>query len=260
MSVVRIPGAEEDLFPWPRVAVAVIVGGALGLGIAYWGMERDRSVDADAATSAPESDMAVARPEVLERPEAATVVEQTAADRPASDRLEDATQPEPDLDAGDVTVSAQPVEEPAEVPIEEPTEETPHVAAGSGTPGVPTAARVAVRRGRVAYLRCEGVPQREGPFPCPRDEPLEDAVWDALRTVERCGAPPPLGQADIVLDFEGEAAPTIRARDTFPADTTRTDDAALLACTAESLGNVTSSLRPRRLVVSFRLTLDPAAD
>ncbi|MBX7196950.1 MAG: hypothetical protein K1X94_33175 [Sandaracinaceae bacterium] len=116
-----------------------------------------------------------------------------------------------------------------------------------------------LRPGRVAYLRCDGVPQQSGPFPCPRDEALETAVWAALAGVEDCARSPGPGHADIVVDFDDADAPTVRARDTFPSDTARTDDPALLACTSDALASVRTTLRPRRLVVSFRLVLDPAS-
>ena len=256
MSVVRIPGAEEDLFPWSRVAGAVVLGGALGLGIAYWGMEGDRTADAGDVTLTPAAS-AAAEHEVVGSPEATRAEltqevptqEERTQEQPTQEQptqptqeeptREEATQEEPEVEQA---VLAAPDLEQAEVSA---------VAGGS---------RVSLRRGRVAYLRCDGVPQRAGPFPCPRDEPLERGVWEALAAVQGCVRAPRSGQADVVLDFEGDSTPTIRTRDTFPADTPRTDDTALLACTSELLGNVRSSLSPRRLVVSFRLTLEPGVD
>ncbi len=121
------------------------------------------------------------------------------------------------------------------------------------TPAVAPVGAVSLRPGRVAYLRCDGVPERPGPFPCPRDPVLEAAVWRALAPLERCPLAP--GAADVVVDIGADGVATIRARDTFPPEVTRADGAAVLACAGESLQAVRSSLGPERLVVSFRLTL-----
>ncbi len=250
MSVVRIPKPDEDAFPWPRVAIASVIGAALGLGIAWCGMETDRSaaLDQGAEESGPPEPPPATPPS--DEPEPQVVLEAIAPDEPDA--------PEPQLDAATPVEAEEPTG--SGTPIAPPGETTVEAATTTGGGLTPSEARgpVTLRRGRVAYLRCDGVPQREGPFPCPRDEPLEAAVWSALAEVSRCARSPGAGQADLVVDLADDAAPTIRTRDTFPPDTPRTDDAALLACTSGSLGNVRSSLSPRRLVVSFRLTLDPA--
>jgi len=43
MTTVRIPNAADDAFPWVKASVAVLVCGALGLGLAKYGMEEDRT-------------------------------------------------------------------------------------------------------------------------------------------------------------------------------------------------------------------------
>lgn len=238
MSVVRIPQPEDDAFPWPRVAVACALGVVLGLGLAYCGMERDRTAELVTDDGPPA--------------QGSPAVDETQAIQPTGPEAIDASHGEADAavdtpDAGaDAGVDAwtEPVE------VAGTTTEVP--------PTTSTAGQVTLRRGRVAYLRCDGVPQREGPFPCPRDEPLEEAVWTALGEVERCARSLGAGQADIVVDFDAAPVPTVRARDTFPADTPRTDDSALLACTSAALTAARSTLSPSRLIVSFRLTLDPA--
>jgi len=285
VTVVRIPRPEEDAFPWARAAGAALLGGALGLLLAYAGMERDRTADADEQIAAVEdgSETGGGGAPSPERAGDSAAPSSTAAPTSAGDPA----------GAADPTSTAAPGYEPESVrertsastdgPAPEGTEPQPALGAAPtggepastrGTVGTasdrplitgtaparadaPAGGRVTMRAGRVAYLRCEGVPPRPGPFPCPRDEPLETAVWAALRGVEACGQAPGAGAADIVLDL-AQGPPTIRARDTFPADTARTDGAALLACVSEPLQNVRSSLSARRLVVSFRLTLEAA--
>jgi hypothetical protein len=251
VSVVRIPRPEEDAFPWIPVAVVATVGAAVGLGIAYWGMERDRPAEASLAPDSAEGtpDATRAEIEAPTEPVPEPIVEAEHATEPES-------APAPVIEADEAgeaaTEEAHTTPEPNTGP---PSRVTPEP---TSMPATSASGPLTLRTGRIAYLRCDGVPQRPGPFPCPRDEPLEQAVWAALRSVERCERSPGPGAADIVVDFETEQ-PTIRARDTFPADTVRTDAAALLACAGDSLENVRSSLSPRRLVVSFRLTLEAVA-
>lgn len=247
MSVVRIPRPEEDAFPWLRVALVAAVGLGLGLGLSYWGMERDRAAEAE--SSGPLG----ARPETDAEPEAATEPTPQPVVEPQP-TTSTALEAEPPIEEEPAETASAP--QPAPAP--EPAPALVATPEPLPTPTPAASGPVTLRTGRVAYLRCDGVPQRPGPFPCPRDEPLEQAVWGALRAVERCDRAPAPGAADIVVDFEGEA-PTIRARDTFPSDTVRADAEALLACAGETLGNVRSTLSPRRLVVSFRLTLEERA-
>lgn len=253
MSVVRIPHPEEDTFPWLRVALVAAVGLGLGLGISYWGMERDRAAEAEssgALGARPETD-ASPEPEAATEPTPQPVVEP----QPTTST---ALEAEPPLAVEPARTASAPEPAPQPAPEPEPAPALVATPAPLPTPTPAASGPVTLRTGRVAYLRCDGVPQRPGPFPCPRDEPLEQAVWAALRAVERCDRSPGPGAADIVVDFDAEQ-PTIRARDTFPSDTVRTDATALLACAGDSLGNVRSSLSPRRLVVSFRLTLEAPA-
>jgi hypothetical protein len=253
VSVVRIPRPEEDAFPWPRVVTVAVVGGALGLGIAFWGMEHDRAESAASAESP--ADVAERASEPTPEVDAARAPSpQTAEPEPAPHAAPEA-EPEPEP-APHAAPEAEPAPAPEVVAVVPQPAAAPAEPAPSPAPTV--SGPVTLRTGRVAYLRCDGVPQRPGPFPCPRDEPLEASVWAALGAVERCDRAPGPGAADIVVDFDG-AEPTIRARDTFPSDTVRTDATALLACAGDSLANVRSSLSPRRLVVSFRLTLEARA-
>ena len=107
----------------------------------------------------------------------------------------------------------------------------------------------------VAYLRCDGVPQRRGPVPCPRDEALEAAAWNAIATVTSCAdLPGAEGEADIVIDFDGSAT-EVSARDRFASDVVRLDGPRVAACLAPTLGAVRQTMGASRLVVSFRFAL-----
>ncbi|HJL16181.1 MAG TPA: hypothetical protein RMH99_11015, partial [Sandaracinaceae bacterium LLY-WYZ-13_1] len=116
---------------------------------------------------------------------------------------------------------------------------------------------LSVRRGRVAYLRCDGVEHAGGPFPCPRDEALEAAVWSIVDGLAACaGAPSAPGRGDVRLDYRGDAAPAIDWRDTFADDVVRLDAARVLGCLREELAGTRQSLGARRLLVSFRFALE----
>jgi hypothetical protein len=113
----------------------------------------------------------------------------------------------------------------------------------------PTAGGARIVPGRVAYLQCDGVPPQDGPYPCPRDVPLEDAAWAVLATLPECPrAPAGPGAADVRLHFHGGGPPAVRVL----ARATDLDVAALLACLREPLTALTTTLAPEHMVVSFR--------
>ncbi len=158
----------------------------------------------------------------------------------------------------------QPVPEPAFVVAEGDAgaapAETDDTASDEGVPtATPFAGPRRVERGRVAYLRCDGVPLRPGPYPCPREERLEEAVWAVLETLPRCAeAPAGLGETDVRLELARDAPPEVKLR-APRADVPRLDGAAVLRCVAGPLSHVTTSSRATRLMLAFRVTLVDAA-
>ncbi|MCC6875299.1 MAG: hypothetical protein IT378_13415 [Sandaracinaceae bacterium] len=157
-------------------------------------------------------------------------------------------------------------EPPAEHVAEEVAEEVVEVAergpeaareaAGrdaTGDLGTEATGPLRVVRGRVAYLRCDGV---EGPGGCPRDEPLETAAWTRIETLATCAqAPARPGEADLRIELLGEGAADPRWRDTFPEDAIRLDRAAVEGCLLEPLREVRQSTGAARLIVSFRFSM-----
>jgi hypothetical protein len=132
-----------------------------------------------------------------------------------------------------------------------PPEPAPPPAAEAPRPPTPrpTAGGARIVPGRVAYLQCDGVPPQDGPYPCPRDVPLEDAAWAVLATLPECPrAPAGPGAADVRLHFQGAGPPEVRVL----ARATDLDVSALLACLREPLTALTTTLAPERMVVSFR--------
>lgn len=116
-----------------------------------------------------------------------------------------------------------------------------------------------VERGRVAYLRCEGVPQRPGPYPCPRDEALENAVWTVLETLPRCAdAPPGLGESDVRVEVVPGTPTDVKLRAPRP-NVPRLDGPAILRCAAGPVSHLATTTGSTKLVLSFRFTLVDAA-
>ena len=142
-------------------------------------------------------------------------------------------------------------------PVAEPEPTPEPVAPPPPPPPVarPTSALRLVR-GRVAYLRCEGV-ERSGTPPCPRDEALEARVWTAIDALTTCAtAPTTPGEADLVLELEGaDAAPEVSTRDRFASDVVRLDGPSVAACLAPGLADARQHLGSAHLVVSFRFAL-----
>jgi hypothetical protein len=128
-----------------------------------------------------------------------------------------------------------------------------------GLPAVPHEGPRRVEPGRVAYLRCDGLPRRPGPTPCPRDQALETAVWSTLDTLVRCeAAPEGLGESDLRLELVPGQPTTVRLGAVRPGRS-RLEGVAILRCLAGPLSHVRSQLGASRLVVSFRFALVPAA-
>jgi hypothetical protein len=105
-----------------------------------------------------------------------------------------------------------------------------------------------LKPGIVAYLRCDGVPQHKGPFPCPRDRDLERRVWHTLRSLERCE---PLVDARGASEVRLELTPI---RTELHVVGGELDRSAVRQCAA-SLTSARTSLQPERMIVAFRFAL-----
>jgi hypothetical protein len=108
-------------------------------------------------------------------------------------------------------------------------------------------------RGRVAYVRCDGLESHAGHFPCPRDRALELSVWSALRELERCEQTRGQdGAAEVRLDFGSAEVTTVQFR---PANTGNLDIKRVSGCVREALSAVRTKLRPERMVIAFGFSL-----
>ncbi len=117
---------------------------------------------------------------------------------------------------------------------------------------------LALLPGRIAYLRCPGPPPRPGPYPCPRHLPLERRLWRTLAgALLRCEPPFGAGRADVRFVFDGRGAPprvvVARGFGDLPAER-------IEACLAQPSASLRLPPPYRRLAVSLRFTLLPAAE
>ncbi|MCA9608435.1 MAG: hypothetical protein KC619_22665 [Myxococcales bacterium] len=121
------------------------------------------------------------------------------------------------------------------------------------TPAATPSGPLRVRRGRVAYLRCDQASGRA----CPRDEGMEQAVWAAIEGLAACPSGPRTGgEADVRLDYRGDEAPTVEWRDTFADEVQRLDRDTVLGCLRAVLGATRRTIDAERLLVSFRFSME----
>lgn len=255
---VRTPSVREDQ---PRAAVLaaifVVCAGA-GLGLARWGTY-GTAAGSGAGTGSGSGSGSGTGSGAGSGAEPGSGTGSGAATEPAAGPTDTIDSPRA---AGDAIV---PVPGTAPVAVPDPVPGSAPVPGSVPDPDpdpdpdpvpVPVRAPAGFARGRVAYLRCEGVPQRAGPVPCPRDEALELAAWAAIEGAAGCEALAGLrGQADVVVDYASGRPTEIRARDTFGADVARLDGARVVECLAPALAAVPQTMGSTRLVVSFRFSI-----
>ena len=139
----------------------------------------------------------------------------------------------------------------------------------SGGPGGPGPTAPAVKKGasavgqaqnspfklgRVAYLRCVGVEQEQGRYPCPRDKPLELRAGAVLRDLATCSAAQGLkGTGDVRLRFRrGRQWPEVLwAR----VSGTNLPAGPLETCVGPRLRSLRTRLSAKHLLISIRFTL-----
>lgn len=127
----------------------------------------------------------------------------------------------------------------------------PALASAVAAPSAPSSpSGVLVQPGRIAYLRCDGIPPTPGPFPCPRDRALEDRVAELLQTLPSCKEPPPVAQdADLRMEFHGARGRAyVKHDDRLLTERT-------LECLKPALRELTTTVAAERLVVSWRFSV-----
>ena len=147
------------------------------------------------------------------------------------------------------TASELAVDPTAVPPVAAVPSEVPTIAATAIPPASPGRELV---KGQIAYLRCEGVPLQDGPFPCPRDRRLEKQVWSALERLQQCAVPASNGGVELRVEFRTRGRHTFELRSSAGSETF---DTAAHACLAGDMELVRTSLRPLLMTVLFRFEL-----
>jgi len=229
---IELPDKRGDELPVRSLIAVSIACMAAGLSVAYAVTERRGSArdeqrvahePAAPTASVEASDAAVppvaieAEPEFVGPPVAQTI----DAGQPEPEPIAQALEPTP-VDADESVAAAPP-----------PTGPPPMIA-----PGV------------FAYLRCEGLPQRRGPFPCPRDRGLETRIREIVETLPSCR------KADEIVrgsyDVRLELGPTGAVQDLAVRAPNDAAEHAVRACAAAQLRRERTELKPTRMIVSVR--------
>lgn len=203
--------------PRPRSLVGIaLVCAAAGFGLSRASLDVDRAALAERADEAREA----------------------ASAGPAEDPGEAPAVPEPPVPQA--VVDAADASAPAQV--------APFDAGSTSSSG----GVAEVVEGRVAYLRCEGLPNVPPAGPCPRDMSAEAKVWDAIRALPNCPAlADRSGHSDVRVVFDGARVSGLGFRD-LPDEL---DRESVRGCLEPMLERVRTGLGTSRMTASFRFEL-----
>ena len=169
-----------------------------------------------------------------------------------------AAMPDPPIatpDAGPAIAAATTVPEPAvpEPAVIEPEIAAPATAIGeisSSPPPNPAARKLKIKPGVVAYLRCDGLAQRRGPIPCPRDRALETRMREIIETLPNCREAHAISRGSFEVRLEHIATGAVR--DLMVKAPNEAADRAVRACAGAALRKARTELKPQRMIVSMR--------
>jgi hypothetical protein len=139
-------------------------------------------------------------------------------------------------------------------PVSEPDPEPPPAAVDPAPsevpPPSPTATKLRIKPGVVAYLRCDGLAQRRGPIPCPRDRALEIRMREIIETLPNCREAHAISRGSFEIRLEHIATGAVR--DLMVKAPNETADRAVRACAGAALRKARTELKPTRMIVSMR--------
>jgi hypothetical protein len=239
---IEVPSKRDDELPLRSLIATSVACACAGLSIAYAITDRGAqrpNVDVAPAASAPaitfddEASLANVPPQPADHPVAVAVQAQAPDAALPEATLSDAALPNAALAA---SAAAPPEPAPAA-----PTE----VARPSDPPH-----RLSVAPSFIAYLRCEGVRQRKGRYPCPRDRALELGMREVIQNLPTCREAHAIsrGMFDVRLELGKEGAVT----DLHVKAPNEDADRAVRACAAAAFRKLHTTLRPTRMIVSMR--------
>lgn len=231
---VHAPNAEQERPRW--VITLVVAVACFGVGIGVVALMPAALQTAPAATRS--TKVVVAAPPPVGAPQQTREPTSPTATQPAAD------------------VDARPDEPFAEAtrPSDESNAPIPAVTNAPVTSQAPEATLTMIQ-GRVAYLRCDGLRNEDGRFPCPRDAELEQAVWDILATLPRCPGGLGRGGVDVRLDLVRGERTQVRVLPIAGSPEPALDGDRVYGCVGSRLARLSTALDPIYLMVSFRAAL-----
>lgn len=214
---------------------------------------------ASAQPSTPTTGVSASTPTVPSEPELEPEPEPVAQSTTAPRAPVEAPAPAPALAAPTPPVPAMPPPEPASAPrVARQQRSTARADAVPSTTPTRTpinqdSAAPQVELGIVAYTRCDGVPQLNTRFPCPRDLRLEARVRRVINMLDRCALPPAQrGQGAVRLEFERDLPVRVSVESPRRGGF---DRAAVNRCLGHSVADARTSFKPDQMVVLFYFEL-----
>jgi hypothetical protein len=269
---IEVPSAQGDELPLRSLMATAAACLALGLALAYGLADREAPLAAateptelapSAAAGAEEASPGLmAEPAPLPEPPPSP----TAAVAIVAPDAGAAIEPVPAIGAADAAIASQagtseppPASAPEPVPaVDEPAAPSVEADAANAPQEVEAQAqpagssrRLQIKPGVFAYLRCEGVPQRRGKYPCPRDRTLEGrmrTIVEALPTCREAQAIPRGRSFEVRLELgAGGAFKELQVKGPNEAA-----ERAVRACAGPGLRKERTELRTTRMIVSMR--------
>ncbi len=251
--IVEIPEARADAIQLRTLVPLGIACACAGLALAF---SLTRVTDARAATPPTAQEEDVTRPveheppaavmtqRPMRRPDAAIATVERVASEPPPSRVRD---PRPDASVAEQELAPRASARP-EREQREPWQPKPWQPKSKQPE--PTAGVLKVQPGLIAYLRCDGLAAQRGPFPCPRDRPLEQRLRAIVEALPQCTEASAIGRGAFELRAELHRAGSVTKLDIRGpnADLER----AVRACMGRPVEALRTTLKPERMILSLR--------
>jgi hypothetical protein len=263
---IEVPSARDDELAVRSLVASSIACLAAGLLLAYATADAPEETRASTATEqhdelAPSASAGAAEPPPPPQPALELTTDRAIAEpdagfalsatlpEPLPQQLPEAL-PEPASAGPDAGLSATPT---ADAPAQDaPDQDTPAIPPSEAEVPVAAAAasKLRISSGVVAYLRCDGLAQREGPIPCPRDRTLETRMREIIDTLPNCREAHAITRGNFEIRLEHVATGAVR--DLMVRAPDETADRAVRACAGAALRKVRTELKPTRMIVAMR--------
>jgi len=251
---IEVPNVRDDELAVRSLVATSLACLAAGLLLAYATADGG---DQTHASSAPDQHELAPSASAAEEPPAPPPPEVVMPDPPVAATMPDppvvAVMPDPPLttpDAGPAIAATSSAPEPVSAPEIPPPPAEADAAPADAPPPNPTARKLRIKPGVVAYLRCDGLAQRRGPIPCPRDRALEIRMREIIETLPNCREAHAISRGSFEVRLEHIATGAVR--DLMVKGPNEAADRAVRACAGAALRKARTELKPTRMIVSMR--------